>query len=99
MLKQTDLPEFTGQIIDVFEDFLEARGVELDNNERDENDDFAAIIYGSDYDDLRESIVKILNGWGLIATSTGPCTDNLATACDKLRCALNENNKRITIKD
>ena len=62
-----ELSEFTGQIIDVFEDFLEERGINLENSEKDERTEgCAAIIYGSDYGELQEGIEEILSNWNLI---------------------------------
>lgn len=54
--------EFVGQIIDVFEDFLEDRGVELINNEK-EPDDNTAIIYGTDYGELYSNLEQLLVNW------------------------------------
>lgn len=57
--------EFVGQLIDIFEDFLEARKITLPNPERDE-DESAAIIYGSDYGDLRDKIESTLKNWSVM---------------------------------
>lgn len=65
MIEKHDRIEFIGQIIDVFEDFLEARKVTLPNPERNE-DEFAAIIYGTDYGNLRDHIEETLKNWDLI---------------------------------
>lgn len=70
MVKRDDLPEFCGQLIDELEDFLEARHVMLPNSERDEDPD-AAIIYGSDYDDLCDAIIHILDSWFLLEKPIG----------------------------
>lgn len=63
--------EPVGQIIDGFEDFLDRRGVVLDNPERDEDADVSdpdtmANIYGSDYGELQTYIEDTLRRWGLI---------------------------------
>lgn len=60
--------EFIGQLIDIFEDFLEEKGIDLPNEERDERDDpeSAAIIYGTDYGILQSEIEETLKGWGVI---------------------------------
>lgn len=65
MLKQNDLAEFVGQIIDTFEDFLEERSIVLQNQERNE-DESAAIIYGSDYGQLQDAINDILKNWEVV---------------------------------
>ena len=54
--------EFVGQIIDIFEDFLEAKGIDIHNDEKDQDPD-AAIIYGSDYGDLYQDIEELLVNW------------------------------------
>ena len=56
--------EAAANIIDIFEDFLDAKGCKItpdanDIDDYDDNED-AANIYGSDYDDLMDSIVETL---------------------------------------
>ena len=51
-----DITEFVGQIIDVFEDFLEEKGVRL-------HVDTDVCVYGTDYDKLQNSIEDILREW------------------------------------
>ena len=65
---QNDKAEFLGQIIDIFEDFLEERGIELPNEEREQDPDNAAIIYGSDYDQLQEELEVMMVEWDLMTT-------------------------------
>jgi len=60
-----DMVEIVGSIIDVFEDFLESKGIMILNKERkeyrdDEDVSDLAIIFGSDYDFLEGEIEKIL---------------------------------------
>ena len=70
VVNDADAPEFIGQIIDIFEDFLDARGVVLKNEERDTDEDLdpeeAANIYGDDYDELKDSIANMLSRWGVL---------------------------------
>lgn len=61
-----DKLEFLGQIIDIFEDFLEERGVMFPNEERDQDPDNAAIIYGTDYGYLSEALEALMIGWDLM---------------------------------
>lgn len=63
-----DKPEFIGQIIDIFEDFLEERGgLSQPNYEKDEDEEDTNVnIYGSDYDQLYEKITDTLQNWGII---------------------------------
>ena len=68
-ISNSDLPEFVGQIIDIFEDFLDSRGVIIDNPERDEDPNAdpgsMANIYGTDYGELQDEIEQMLVNWGL----------------------------------
>lgn len=71
VIKPEDLPEFIGQIIDTFEDFLDEKGVFIENSERDVDEEITgennyAIIYGEDYSRIADDIQSILAGWGLI---------------------------------
>ena len=61
-----DKAEFLGQIIDIFEDFLEEKGVMFPNEERDQDPDNAAIIYGTDYGDLQDELTALMIGWDLM---------------------------------
>ena len=61
-LSADDEPEFVGQLIDVFEDFLGEKGITIANDER-EGDDDEAIIYGSDYDEIADGIREIISRW------------------------------------
>lgn len=62
-----DMIEIVGSIIDVFEDFLESRGITLKDIPSKERLEYAdgdltglAIIFGSDYDRLEDDIENIL---------------------------------------
>lgn len=69
MIKQNDLCEFTGHIIDMFEDFLTERNVWWENKERHEDDETAetaALFYGTEYGDLQQRIEEMLFMWNLI---------------------------------
>lgn len=58
--------EMLGQIIDIFEDFLDSKRITIPNDEKDEDAD-AANIYGTDYGFLSDQIEATLINWGLIA--------------------------------
>lgn len=60
-----DKCELIGCIVDIFEDFLEEKGVKIPNEERDKNNS-EAIIYGMDYGILSEQIESTLRAWDLI---------------------------------
>jgi hypothetical protein len=71
-----DRPEFIGQIIDIFEDFLEEKGMLIESPEKEEaiaegeDPEGLAIIYGTDYDCLQEGIEEVLLRWGLMENET-----------------------------
>lgn len=67
-------PEFFGQIIDIFEDFLDAKGVQIANTDRDEDiadgedPEGLAIIYGEDYDIIKDQLTSMMQHWHIINT-------------------------------
>ena len=59
--------EFIGQIIDLFEDFLDEKNVKISNPEAIENgEENVAIIYSGDYDTLHDQIQSVLENWDII---------------------------------
>lgn len=60
---RNDLPEFIGNIIDIFEDFLENKGITIENDEREDSDD--CILYGTDYGYLQDKIQETLKYWDI----------------------------------
>jgi hypothetical protein len=62
-INENDKAEFIGQIIDVFEDFLESKGIDIPNDEKDEDDDNPAIIYGTDYGEIQTDLEELLQNW------------------------------------
>ena len=68
IIRNEDMAEFLGQIIDVFDDLLEERGVRIPTSdaEMEENDELEgneARLYGSDYSELEENIGELLGNW------------------------------------
>lgn len=63
MIQQKDAPELTGQIIDIFEDFLTAKHLAPGDNSPDNNNVF---IQNSDYDSLNRQITDLLIQWKII---------------------------------
>lgn len=55
-------------IIEVFEDFLERRGIAIDNPEKEEVGEDASLIYGSDFGELQDGIEAILYSAGCVLT-------------------------------
>ena len=57
--------ELLASIIEAFEDFLDEKGIVIENPEK-EKDDFASNIYGTDFGSLSDSIETILTNYGLL---------------------------------
>ena len=58
-------------IIEIFEEYLEEKGVKINNPER-EGDDSTAQIYGTEYGELENKINKVLSGTKcVVSTSMG----------------------------
>ena len=52
------------EIVELFEDFLESRGVYIPNEDRDaDGDPDAAILYGMDYAELVDDVEDMLQKW------------------------------------
>ena len=64
-MSNSDRLETIGRFIDIFEDFLEEKGVEIPNDEKDQDDD-AANIYGTDYGILESRIESLLIDLGVL---------------------------------
>lgn len=69
-INKNDKEEFIGQIIDLFEDFLDEKNVKISNPEAvEDGEENAAIIYSSDYDTLHDQIQDVLENWNIIPES------------------------------
>jgi len=68
-VQQEERPEFIGNLIELFEDFLEKRGVEIPSSirEMEENNvdrtENSAVIYGMDYGELEEDLLGYFLSW------------------------------------
>lgn len=62
----SELKIFCCEIIETFEDFLEERGIVIENDEKLEDPEGACNIYGTDYGELEENITGILYSYGLV---------------------------------
>lgn len=62
-LPQSGRAELFGCLIDIFEDFLDSKGIKPENipNDEREGDEDEAIIYGSDYDLLADKLSQVLD--------------------------------------
>jgi len=66
-ISEADKEEFLGEIIDIFEDFLDEKDVYVLNPEINEVDsDSNAIIYGGDYDWLRDQLESLMKDWKIL---------------------------------
>ena len=64
---ENDRMELIGQFIDVFEDFLDEKGVVIPNEDRDNDpEEEHANIYGDDYDRLQAGIEDTLTAWHIL---------------------------------
>lgn len=72
-VQPNDAPEFIGQMIDAVEDFLEEKGVTIDNPEKEEEegDENTAILYGSDYDALADAFRNLMRAYHFISDEDG----------------------------
>lgn len=59
------LVEICMDIIEAFEDFLDERGIVLENEDKEEDED-ASNIYGMDYAELEEAVSRILYAYNLV---------------------------------
>lgn len=70
MIKNEDMPELIGQMIDQFEDFLERKGVRLEQQTENLNIDIdTPIIQGEDYNWLSEHLYSIMSSWKICEDS------------------------------
>lgn len=62
---ESQLLEACCDIIEVFEDFLDRRGIVLENEDKNQDAD-ASNIYSMDYAELEDGVKDVLDKWGLI---------------------------------
>jgi hypothetical protein len=65
MENKLNVNEITRDIIELFEDFLEEKGIVIENDEKLEDED-ASNIYGTDYGYLQSGIEEILAWYEII---------------------------------
>ena len=68
MIKKEDKSEFIGQIMDLFEDFLDEYGIKIPQKGGEEgyDPDTPVNLYGNAYDDLAEQLEGFFRSWGVI---------------------------------
>lgn len=57
--------ELLANIVETFEDFLDEKGIVIDNPEKEE-DEFASNIYGTDFGNLCDAIENVLINYDLL---------------------------------
>ncbi len=63
---ENDRMELIGRFIDVFEDFLDEKGIVIPNEDKEQSGDGAANIYGDDYAWLQVGIEDTLIAWHIL---------------------------------
>lgn len=69
MINTNDKAEFIGNIIDIFEDFLEEKGIDIPNDEKEDSEN-PAIIYGTDYGNLQDDLEAMMVAWNVFETGS-----------------------------
>ena len=64
-MSNTNRLETIASFIDIFEDFLEEKGIDIPNDEKDDSDN-PAIIYGTDFSILENKIEALLISYGVL---------------------------------
>lgn len=65
-LSNTERLETLGCIIELFEDFLDEKGIFIPNDEKDQSPDSASNIYGTDYGNLSDRLEHLLIRLGMM---------------------------------
>lgn len=70
MVKKEDRSEFVGSVIDIFEGFLDEKGIVIPNTEKEDEADLApddlANFYGSDYDRVEKELEELFVNWKVL---------------------------------
>lgn len=70
MIDRDGCLEFVSMVIECFEDFLERRGIDIPNPEKD-GDDGASLIYGTDFGELQSDLEGVFAMYGIIPPEYG----------------------------
>lgn len=69
-ITKEDRKEFIGQVIDIFEDFLDEKGIVIPNEDRDVDPDLdpegSTNIYGNDYNSIKDKLEKLFINWSVL---------------------------------
>lgn len=65
-IPEASVSEFTGMIVDIFEDFLEKHGEKLHNPEPNPIGDDTSNFYGKYYDEVAAAIESAVKAWDLV---------------------------------
>lgn len=64
-VKPEKVCEFVAYVIETFEDFLERRGIDIPNPEKEESE-CASLIYGTDYGELQSELEELFMCYKII---------------------------------
>ena len=64
-LEKDDAEELTGQVMDIFEDFLTTKQAKWEGLEQEEND-ITVYLQGTDFDTIDDKLKKIFRNWNII---------------------------------
>ena len=103
-----DRAEFKGQIVDIFEDYLDNNGYKLNNAERDQaiedgdydDPDEAANIWGDDYDAIGDEVEFMLdnNGTSVAKANIVPIISAFENLCDRSNISISTKEHDILIQ-
>lgn len=95
MIKKEDKSEFIGQILDLFEDFLDEYGIKIPQKEGEEgyDPDTSVNLCGKAYDDLAEQLEIFFRSWGVIKDKRPQIEYLFTLSLNRVKC-----NKTISVK-
>lgn len=70
-IPQENVVEFVSIVIETFEDFLERRGIDIPNPEKEEDPECASLIYGTDFGELQSALEGVFAGYEIIPPEYG----------------------------
>lgn len=71
MIPAESVCQLVGDIIECFEDFLDERGIDIPNPDKEQSEGGAATIYGLDYGELQSMVEGELARWKIIPSEYG----------------------------
>jgi hypothetical protein len=75
--------EYAASILDIFEDFLSEKGVEIENEDKC-GDEGEAILYGEDFDNLMSQILGTLTAFSKELSKGGELDTDHWSSCSEI---------------